>query len=705
MQREDRPNTFAAQGLREILARQPQVASDPVFYGMLSQLCMRLLPSVMVKDVLGSLPIHAYANTGERLLATLRTLGFVARELSLPAARIRLWHLPALFLDEDGERALLVLAQDEATCVLDHEGRTVARDALGRGTFHCLSREAHVNPLSEESRKHRRQSWLHALISTFSPLGWVIALCTLFVTLLSLAQPFVIAAFYRAIFAQGDTATVPWLAPALVLVVLAIQCAMALRAHALAWLAARLNYLVGRATFEKIMQLPIAQSRELDAKGQSARIRSFENVSDFLASPLALALLDLPAALAAGALIAWMIAPVGLAIGLFGLCYLALFFVAERKMKVLTSMNSDLATRLQHTMVETFAKRELIRECGLQHRWADLHKTAIARAQSVTFAIARLMAMVEAVSSFLFAATFITVVGLLALDAGEHMLGAPQMLGVVFLTALVAAPLHGLCMAIPRFEQARRALEQINTLMQTESEIELDAQRRRLPALRGEVSLASVTMRQGDGRPLLLALDIETRAGEIIAITGAAGTGKSVLLALVQGLASPSFGTIRIEGVDIEQLPRRTLRSAIGYVPQAPALLPGCLRENLAMANPLASEEQLRKVLHSVGLDYLDLDARDHDCDPLLSFIWQFSLAQALLASTGILLIDEVPNSVINGPFGKVLRKVLRSAKGRLTVFFVSNRSDYLDLADRVIALRHARTPLIMTPGELAEVA
>lgn len=707
MRGRDFAGAFAREDLRVILGRRAQAEDDPVFFGMLGQICTRLLPEVMIKDVLGCLPLYRFSSTGERLLATLRTLGFVARRLSRRPRALRPWQLPALLVCDEGRCALLLVAQDEDMVALDHEGAALAADALPPGQVYCLSREAHIDPLSEESRRHRRQSWLHALVATFGPIGWVIALSTLLVTIFSVLQPFIISAFYRSVFSQGDGATVPWLALALVLVVLAIQCVMALRAHGLAWLAVRLNYLVGRATFEKIMHLPTAQSRRLDARDQSARIRSFENVSDFLTSPLALALLDLPAALAGFGFIAWIIAPVGLAIGLFVLCYAALFVVAERRMKVLTSMNSDLATALQHTLVETFVKRALIRECALQHRWADLHRQRIARAMAVSAAVTRLMAVVEAVSSFLFAATFISVVGLLGLYGEVYGLRPAELLGVVFLTALVAAPLHGVCMAIPRYEQGRRALEQINELMQRESEVEQDLLRRRLPVLRGAVTLSAVTMREGDGRPLMLGLELETRCGEIIGVTGAAGAGKSVLLALVQGLARPSFGTVRIEGVDLEQLPQRTLRSAIGYVPQAPALLPGSLRENLAMANPLASEAQVGRVLASVDLAGLDLE-RDASCvssDPLDAFTWQFALAQALLAGSAILLIDEIPNGVVNGKFGKILEKVLRSARGRLTVFFVSNRSDLLDRADRIVVLRHARSPLLLTPQQLAEIA
>ncbi|WDF74050.1 ATP-binding cassette domain-containing protein [Novosphingobium sp. KACC 22771] len=703
MRRQSNSGALCSGNLRAVLAGQ--TGGSGVFDAMLAQICARLLPDVMIKDVLGSLPIHPFDTTGERLLAALRNLGFVARPMPQRVEHLKPWHLPALLIEEASERIFLLLWEGGALVAYDQDGVLPDHVPLPQGQMHCLARDAHFDPLSEESRKHSQHSWLRALVDTFRPLRWVIILCTAFITIASLAQPFAISAFYRSVFSRGDKAATPWLALALVLVLVGIQAVMALRSHALAWLAARLNYLVGRATFDKIMQLPASQTQRLDAKDQSARIRSFESVSDFLTSPLAVTLLDIPTALLGLVFIGLIMPPAGLLLVVVVVAYAAIFVLGGRRMKVLTSMTSDLATELQHRMVETFEKRELIRECGLQHRWADLAKRRIARAQNVSMRISLLMATVEACSSFTFAISFIGVIGILACWSGQYQLASAQLLGVVFLTGLVVAPMHGLCMALPRFEQSKRALKQINQLMQMESENSQDIMRRRLPSLHGQIALRNITMRMGDGRPLILGLDMDTRPGEIIGITGAAGTGKSLVLKLLQGMIQPSFGTVRIEGVDIEQLPLRALRSAIGYVPQDPGLLPGTLRENLAMANPLATQEQIERVLEIVGLQNISLDQDDCEVDRLDGFIWHFSLAQALLCSNGILLIDEIPNAVVNGSFGKVLQNVIRSAKGRLTVFFVTGRSDILALADRVMVLRHARTPAIMTPADLAEVA
>jgi ABC-type bacteriocin/lantibiotic exporter with double-glycine peptidase domain len=217
-------------------------------------------------------------------------------------------------------------------------------------------------------------------------------------------------------------------------------------------------------------------------------------------------------------------------------------------------------------------------------------------------------------ASFFFAV--IMVIGVVALWSVKYQLGPAGLLGVVLLTSSVLAPLHALCLALPRFEQCSKSLEQINAFMDVESEAATDAQRRRLPIIRGNAALRNITMRIGNGRPMLFGLDLQIHAGDIIGISGAAGTGKSTILHLLQGLTQPSFGVVQIEGVDLEQLPLRTLRSTIGYIPQKPSLLPGSLRDNLDMANPVASPADVECWPRSAGIRSTNPGDRKHPSVP-----------------------------------------------------------------------------------------
>jgi subfamily B ATP-binding cassette protein HlyB/CyaB len=108
------------------------------------------------------------------------------------------------------------------------------------------------------------------------------------------------------------------------------------------------------------------------------------------------------------------------------------------------------------------------------------------------------------------------------------------------------------------------------------------------------IQFESVTFRYSDDRPLLYAnLDLSVCAGECVAVAGASGCGKSTLVKLLQGFYLPTTGRILFESVDTRHLTANELRAAFGVVPQEIVLFSGTVLDNLMLANPHASFEQV----------------------------------------------------------------------------------------------------------------
>jgi ABC-type transport system involved in cytochrome bd biosynthesis fused ATPase/permease subunit len=101
------------------------------------------------------------------------------------------------------------------------------------------------------------------------------------------------------------------------------------------------------------------------------------------------------------------------------------------------------------------------------------------------------------------------------------------------------------------------------------------------------------------------------------------------------------------------------------------------------------------------GLD-TRIDA-DDEAMFLPDFRARFALARALLVNSRLLLIDEVPNSILDAGLGDILRRLIIQSRGRRTVMFVSHRSDFLSVADRVVVLRYGGAPAIVQPNAFLE--
>lgn len=695
-----------------------EISDDSTAREFFAHICQEICPDIALKDVLHALPdAHPEGSRlgiVDRIERAMINLGCTASRRKASLGELQPWQLPALFEDEATGRVWLILPDGQGARVIGAEGVDDSLQFSARGMVHRF-RRMRIGVLNlADQRRHNGRTWFSALLATMKTTRWALALTSLVGAALLLSQPLLIAAFYRVVFQNGDNAAVPAFALAL-LIAWGARISMAdLRMRCLAWLAARLNFLVGSATFQQMLYLPSSFFQLADAKDQAARIRSFESVSEFVTSPLAPLLLDLPIAALALLLVFGLSPVIGLLLTVLAIAQVTLFLMARRRMRGLTSALADHATDLQHVLVETFEKSAIIRECNLEDRWADIHYHKIAKAQRVQKEISRLTAYTEAATNLVTTCGIACVIGASALLVSHGALGFGGQLAMVVLCGMVLAPLQAICLAVPRFEQCSKVIAQINDFMDIPLDENLECLARPLPMIRGNLALRNLTLRSQAGVPVLMGLELAAQTGQIIGISGAAGTGKTMLLNSVQGIVKPSFGSVMIEGVDIRQLPLRNLRNGIGYVPQEPAFLPGSIADNLAFVNASLRPDQVAHAFRFVGLDDLAriaTDAGANGLDTLRSLPdgtdvpWRFALAQALLTGSRLLLIDEIPNAVVNAGLGEVLQDLIRSARGRVTIMFVSQRTDLLKQADIVIGLRYGRVPVIAKGTELAQAA
>lgn len=688
-----------------IRAHAPRAAEAGGFAHLLSVLCESSGQDAPLKDLLGALPADADMPMGEALLATVANLGFEAHRVSVPGEATGPW-----LLTGPRAEAPQVVTRDYAGGLWRHDPDGVTRpytDRRAPKAWACWAfrSERYRHTTAAEQRQHTGFGWMQALLAHLKGLPTLLALTSLLVVVTALALPLLVSTFYAQVFALADTTPVPFFMLACIAVILLKRQLFALRARTLAWVANRLDYLVSTATFARLLALPPQILERANARNQAARLRSFEGVRDFLSGPVVVMLLDLPIAIAVIIFLAVVSPAIAGALALVVAAHCVLFWSIWGRVRVQTSIVADQATETQRMMIETFEKRSLIRECGLQDRWAELQIRKIAADQSAQTRLRLLGAASKSIAALLLNGGLMLIFVMSVHEIWAGRLDPTYLLGLLLATMVSLAPFHGLCLAVPRMEQVRKSIAQIDAFMQTPTE-EDDASERRLPEVRGNLAFLNASFRTSDTRPVFVGLDLSVRAGEVIGIAGANGSGKTTVLKFAHGMIVPQMGALHIEGVDVRQLSAPELRRRIAYIPQEPTFLPGSLRSNLAFANPLASEEQLGKALALTGIGWA-ADLIDEPTPPVSAlsteFRFRFALAQALLIDSRLWLIDEMPNALLNGGLGDDLKRILKAAKGKRTVLFVSHRSDFLSLADRVVALRYGQVPRVSTPAQLFE--
>jgi ATP-binding cassette subfamily C protein CydD len=208
------------------------------------------------------------------------------------------------------------------------------------------------------------------------------------------------------------------------------------------------------------------------------------------------------------------------------------------------------------------------------------------------------------------------------------------------------------------------------------------------PALRFQ----AVTVAYAAGEtPVFEGFDLDVAPGEIVALLGPSGSGKTTLLNLLLGLAPLSGGEVLVGDQRLSHL--GSIAAAVAWAGQSPLVLPGTLADNLALAWPAASRDQLEQVARIVGLaQVLDgrggLDARLDERGAGLSGgeRRRLSLARAMLKPAAVLLLDE-PTADLDAASERALLPVIgQAAEGRTTL--IATHSEVLAaLADRVVRL------------------
>lgn len=367
-----------------------------------------------------------------------------------------------------------------------------------------------------------------------------------------------------------------------------------------------------------------------------------------------------------------------------------LFF---KKMRSLTMEIRSADSRLQGYMQENIQHRVLVKTLGSSGK--VLEKLGILQKDIEDKTIARLN--YSAVSrSFMhvgFTAGYALVFlwGVYGLRDGSVTYG--MMVAFLQLVGQVQRPVSNLASQIPAFIRALASQERLSELMdQPQDRKGPDT---RFPGIPG-VKVENLTFSYEDSDDKVLqGFSCDIKPGTLAVIVGPTGAGKSTLARIIMGLLSPDSGSVTIYDSSSSAPASASAMSNFMYVPQGNSLMSGSIRENLLMANPMASESELREALHLAVADFvLSLkDGLDTVCSEVGGGLSEgqaqrIAIARALLRPGGILLLDEATSSLDPETEVLLLDRLSAAFGGRKTIVCITHRQAVASYADVIIRLR-----------------
>jgi ATP-binding cassette, subfamily B, multidrug efflux pump len=198
--------------------------------------------------------------------------------------------------------------------------------------------------------------------------------------------------------------------------------------------------------------------------------------------------------------------------------------------------------------------------------------------------------------------------------------------------------------------------------------------------------------------PILDGINLQVRRGEVIAILGATGSGKSSLTALLSRFYDTSAGQVLLDGVDVKDYDLDGLRRRIGIVPQETFLFSATIRDNIAYGRPDASQEAIEEAARKAQIhDFIETLPRGYDTLVGERGIGlsggqrqRVALARAIVTDPPILVLDEATASVDTATESAIHESLLEVMKDR-TTFIIAQRLSTIRRADRVLVLEDGR--------------
>ena len=404
----------------------------------------------------------------------------------------------------------------------------------------------------------------------------------------------------------------------------------------------------------------------------------------------------------------WKLAIVGVLV--LAIAFVPVFFI-RKKIKSVSNKNTVITGDIMTTINETYSGNKVVTAYNLQERQKKLFTDGINKSFDVSISLTKRVGWMSPIMYLIasFGIAFVLFYGTKLIYSGQMTAGS----FASFVTSLLLLykPIKTLGNTMTSIQNIFVAMGRVFELFDyvpliKDKETTID-----IPTLTNGVTFENVYFEYVENKPVLKDINLYVKKGETLAIVGNSGGGKSTFVNLIPRFYDVKSGAIKLDGIDIKNFKLKDLRKNISFVFQDNFLFTGTIRENILLANPNATQEELNTALSASHLDDV-IAALPDELETILGERGltlsggqrqRVAIARAMIRNTPIIILDEA-TSALDNESEAIVQKALDNLIKNKTVFVIAHRLSTIKNADRIAVINDGELVELGTHKELLSI-
>ena len=541
--------------------------------------------------------------------------------------------------------------------------------------------------------------WFIPVMGKYVPFLRSVLFISLLLQLLGLASPLFVQNIIDKVLVHRASEALDILVLGMVICTIFQNFMLGLRTYLFNNITSKMDAVLSSRLYKNIASLPVSYFQKWQVGDVVSRVGEMETLRSFITGNSLTIILDIVFAVVYFVVMFFYSRVLSIVVLVMIPLFVILNLIVAPIFKRMINDQFLIGSENRSFLIETITGIHTVKASSVENNFIRRYEEILARFVKASLNVVNVANVANSIASFLNSMFNLVILWIGAYYVMSAEITVGELIAFNMIAGQLIAPIMRLINQWQHFQQVRVSMERLSDIMDEDTEPAFNPSRTTLPSLRGDIALEKLAFSYTEeGGKVLENINIRIPAGMKVGIVGRSGSGKSTLTKLIQRLYLPDTGRILIDGVDIAQVEPAWLRRQIGVVLQDSKLFSGSVEENIRIACPNATHEEIVKAARLAGADEF-ISQFPHGYETFVgergSLLsggqrQRIAIARALLSNPRILIFDEATSALDYESENIIMNNIEPIAEGR-TMLMIAHRLSTVRDCDAIIVIDKGR--------------